>query len=68
MVAKYLVQPPPAINQRSEQVPAQSAAFGVMAEMNQTVSLGQQLQAKVLHKKRWAQEKLGWFTNINERD
>ena len=27
-VAKYLVQPPPAINQRSEQVPAQSAAFG----------------------------------------
>ena len=39
-----------------------------MAEMNQTVSLGQQLQAKVLHKKRWAQEKLGWFTNINERD
>lgn len=38
--------------------------------MNQTLSTGQQLQAvfsKVLHKNRWAQERIGWFTNINER-
>ena len=41
-----------------------------MAEMNQTLSTSQRLQAvfsNVLHKKRWAQERIGWFANINEQ-
>ena len=70
-VARYLVQLSPAINWRSEQVLTQPAALGILVEMNQSISMGQLLQAvfsKVLQKKRWDQERISWFTNIDERE